>query len=347
MKYSDELELKYKAKIRNLLTELPDYMSTYIEGRRESLAVKTRYAYLMDLKFFLEYEKKYNPLYKDTELKDIPIDLFENLTPQDIIEFFINIEDYEVNGKIRTNGKVSKQRKLATLRAFYKFCNVNGLIKSNPTMAIENIKVETEDIVAMETDEVQDFLSVVRNGTGMKGKRLAIQKKNADRDLTIYTLLLGTGIRISEMVGINADEVDLVHKQFRVTRKGGKNEIIHFGEDVKVCLENYLANVRPKYITPDSEQRALFLSLKGQRLSVRRVEKMTKTYAEIALPAKHITPHKMRSTFGTFLYNETEDPGLVAKMLGHNSVDTTLKRYAKLDKKRKEKAAEIVSDLLK
>ncbi len=345
MGYNTEIIKKYKEKLNMMYSILPYYIKTYLEGRENSITVKTQYAYAQDLKFFLEYIKKSNPTYKNTDIKDIPIDIFEEITSHDIVEFLKYIEFYKTEHGPRHNGKESKQRKLAALRAFYKFCNLNKMIKANPTLAVENIKLEEKDIIALNSDEVQDFMDVIRNGIGMEGKKLALQKKNAERDIAIYTVLLGTGIRISEMVGLNVNEIDLKHKEFRVTRKGGKEQIIHFGEDVCECLDNYIKNVRPKYLTLDSTQQALFVSLKGSRLSVRRVEDMTKTYASVALPAKRITPHKMRSTFGSFVYNKTGDAGLVADMLGHSSVDITMKRYAKLDSRRKKDAAEIASNL--
>lgn len=345
MEYKSEIEISYRNKIESGLSALPGYIRTYIEGRENRLSIKTRYAYIQDLRIFLEYIQKSNPLYKDTDIKDIPLDVFDTLTTHDINEFLKNVEYYEVSGKVRHNGLPAKQRKLATLRSFYKFCNQNEMITKNPTLAVENIRIEEKDILALNSDEVVDFLEVVKNGTGMEGKQLSIQKKNADRDVAIYTLLFGTGIRISEMVGLNINGIDLKHKEFRVVRKGGNEEIIHFGESVCECLDNYIHNVRPKYLTADADPDPLFLSLKGNRLSVRRIEDMTKIYASIALPAKHITPHKMRSTFGSFIYNATGDAGLVASMLGHSNVDITLKRYAKLDSVRKEKAAEIATKM--
>ena len=346
MNYRQEIDKLYSDKLNNLLDNvLPSYAKQFFIAHDENFSVKTKFAYAKDLKQFLEYIKSRNPIYKDKELKDIPISLFEELTPMDIEEYLYDISYYEKGGKEYENQSASKQRKLATLRSFYKYYHKNNLINNNPAASAENPKVEEKDIIAMNSDEVRSFLDAVDTGEGLNGKQKAYHKKNRERDLTIYTLLLGTGIRISEMVGLNVKDIDIEHKEFRVIRKGGKEELIHFGEDVAIRLEYYIDNVRKTYLNIENENDALFLSLRGSRLSVRQIEEMTVRYAELSVPAKHITPHKMRSTFGSFIYNETGDAGLVASMLGHSSVDITMKRYAKLDSKRKKEAADLASAL--
>ena len=178
--YKSEVETFYKKKLDDMLNELPYYIRTYISGRENRISVKTQHAYALDLKIFLGFVKRSNPLYKNTDIKDIPLEALDQLQSLDITEFLKSLDYYESGNGIRQNDKKSKQRKLATLRSFYKFCNVNRILDNNPTLAVENIRLEQKDIVALETDEVQDFLDVVQNGIGFKGKKLSIQKKNAD-----------------------------------------------------------------------------------------------------------------------------------------------------------------------
>ena len=143
----------------------------------------------------------------------------------------------------------------------------------------------------------------------------------------MLTLFLGTGIRISECVGLNVSDVDLENKAFTVTRKGGKQAVLYFGDEVQEALAAYLEERFSDENNSDNEP-ALFLSLQKKRISTRAVEDLVKKYSRIVTPLKHITPHKLRSTFGTNLYRETGDIYVVAEVLGHNDVNTTKKHYA-------------------
>ena len=171
------------------------------------------------------------------------------------------------------------------------------------------------------------------------------QKKHAEhtrvRDIAIVTVFLGTGIRISELVGLDIDDINFVSDEFSVTRKGGKKDVLIFGEEVRNALLAYLALRENTEPLPGHED-ALFLSTQRRRMTVRAVEKLIKKFAEIAVPQKHITPHKLRSTFGTMLYDETGDIYLVADVLGHKDVNTTRKHYAAIAQERRKIAAQVI-----
>ena len=155
-------------------------------------------------------------------------------------------------------------------------------------------------------------------------------KKTKYRDLALYTLLLSTGLRISEAVGLDMDDLDFDHAEFRIRRKGGKYQMIGMNDDVFDTLSEYIEYDRPLLIKNNDEP-ALFLSLKKNRLSPRQVELMTQNINKKLFPLKHITPHKMRSTFGTNLQAERGDIYLTASALGHSDISTTRKHYAKQD----------------
>src|SRR5699024_8596292 len=130
------------------------------------------------------------------------------------------------------------------------------------------------------------------------------------RDLAIITLLLGTGIRVSECIGLNMEDVDFNNDGIKVRRKGGNEAIIYFGDEVRDALEEYLME-REEIITLTGHEDALFLSMQKRRISVRAVENLVKKYADLISSLKNITPHKLRSTYGTSLYRETGDIYLV------------------------------------
>ena len=141
------------------------------------------------------------------------------------------------------------------------------------------------------------------------------------------TLLLGTGIRVSECVGLDITDVDFRNNGIKVHRKGGAEVVVYFGDEVRTALLNYLEE-RNTIEAVEGSTNALFLSLQKKRIGVRAVENLVKKYSKLITTMKNITPHKLRSTYGTSLYRETGDIYLVADVLGHKDVNTTKKHYA-------------------
>ena len=162
----------------------------------------------------------------------------------------------------------------------------------------------------------------------LTGRQKAFHQRTNERDTAILTLFLGTGIRISELVGLNVEDVNFESNSFTVTRKGGNRVVLYFSDEVAVALLKYL-EVRSNEKVPH-EEHALFLSLQKRRISVRATENLVKKYAKLVSPLKKITPHKLRSTYGTSLYRETHDIYVVAEVLGHKDINTTKKHYAAL-----------------
>jgi len=234
---------------------------------------------------------------------------------------------YSKEGKEVTNEERGKKRKIASLRSFYKYFFENEKIKTNPASLVPVPKQHEKDIIRLEPNEVATLLDQVEEGTKLTKKELEYHQKTKIRDVAILTLLLGTGIRVSECVGLDLNDVDFEVNGIRILRKGGKEAVVYFGEEVENALLDYFEE--REYITPlEGHENALFLSLQNRRITVRSVENLVKKYASRVTTLKKITPHKLRSTYGTSLYQETEDIYLVADVLGHNDVNTTRKHYA-------------------
>ena len=155
--------------------------------------------------------------------------------------------------------------------------------------------------------------------------------------MALLTLLLGTGIRVSECVGLDLKDLDFESNGIRIKRKGGYESIVYFGDEVETALLDYLE--QRHHIPMQGHENALFLSLQNRRMAVRSVENLVKKYASRVTTLKKITPHKLRSTYGTSLYRETGDIYLVADVLGHKDVNTTRKHYAALEDERRRSAA--------
>jgi site-specific recombinase XerD len=202
-------------------------------------------------------------------------------------------------------------------------------------------KIHDKQIVRLDVDEVVQLLDEVESGESLSDRQQMYHQRTKVRDLAILTLLLGTGIRVSECVGLDLDDVDFKNNGIKVHRKGGAEVMVYFGDEVMEALEQYM--VERNGTTPvDGHTNALFLSLQNKRISVRAVENLVKKYSKLVTNVKNITPHKLRSTYGTALYQETGDIYLVADVLGHKDVNTTRKHYAALEDERRRKAAKAV-----
>ena len=202
-------------------------------------------------------------------------------------------------------------------------------------------KLHEKEIIRLDPDEVATLLELVENGEELTETEKRYHRVTKTRDLALLTLLLGTGIRVSECVGLNLNDVDFKNGGIRIVRKGGYEAVVYFGEEVEDALLDYWDERTHKTAAAGHED-ALFLSMQNKRISVRAVEKLVKKYASKVTSLKKITPHKLRSTYGTNLYRETGDIYLVADVLGHKDVNTTRKHYAAQQEENRRRAAKAV-----
>ena len=228
------------------------------------------------------------------------------------------------------------------MRSFYSYYFKHEMIKTNPTVLIDMPKIHEKAIVRLDADEVALLLDYVEHcGDTLTGQKKAYYEKTKERDLALITLLLGTGIRVSECVGLDLEDLDFKNNAVKVTRKGGNEMFVYFGPEVEKALMSYLT-VREKIVPVSGHEHALFYSTQRKRIGIQAVENLVKKYAREVTTAKKITPHKLRSTYGTALYQETGDIYLVADVLGHKDVNTTRKHYAAIDDARRRQAATAV-----
>ena len=262
---------------------------------------------------------------------------YEALTQlEEYLDYLRLYEDAE--NKVHTNEERGRMRKTASIRTFYKFFYRKQVIKNNTASLLNLPKKHEHTIVRLEIDEIAKLLDAVEEGDNLTKSQKKYHNKTKIRDLAILTLLLGTGIRVSECVGIDISNLDFETNGMKIHRKGGADVILYFGEEVREALLDYLEE-REKIIPKEGSENALFLSMQKRRISVRAVENLVKKYARPVTPLKTITPHKLRSTYGTQLYQETGDIYLVADVLGHKDVNTTRKHYAAMEDQRRRMAA--------
>ena len=215
------------------------------------------------------------------------------------------------------------------------------MIKNNPAALVPMPKKHAKEIIRLEPNEVAILLDQVEDGTKLTKKELEYHKKTKNRDVALLTLLLGTGIRVSECVGLDIQDVNFDVDGIKIRRKGGYEAVVYFGTEVETALLDYLEE-REHMIPEQGHENALFLSLQNRRMAVRSVENLVRKYASRVTTLKKITPHKLRSTYGTTLYQESGDIYLVADVLGHKDVNTTRKHYAAQDDERRRSAAQMV-----
>lgn len=339
--YSQKIDKENELKLRELLLKLPKFASEFFRGIESTTASRTRIAYAYDLIVFFNWLKEVNPSLANIDIHYIDISILDNLKAIDIEEYVSYIRYYVKNGAEHGNKEKGIKRKLVALRTFYKYYYKKERIKNNPSVLVDTPKLHDKAIVRLEPEEVADLLDNIESGEGLTVTQNKYHEKTSVRDLAIVTLLLGTGIRVSECVGIDLNDIDFKTNGVKVHRKGGYETIVYFGDETEAALKNYLAE-REKIEAADGHKNAFFLSIQKKRISVRAVELLVKKYASLVTTMKKITPHKLRSTYGTSLYRETGDIYLVADVLGHKDVNTTKKHYAAIEEDRRRKAANIV-----
>jgi site-specific recombinase XerD len=339
--YHDQQNIDNVQKMRDVLETLPPFCKQFFRGISEYTSARTRLAYAYDIRVFFEYLHDNNSYCGKMDIKDFPLSLLEQFTREDIEEYMEYLSYYEKDGKIYTNDERGKKRKLASLRSFYNYYYQAELIRTNPAVLVPLPKLHDKEIIRLDADEVAILLDQVEDGTGLSKTQKRFHQQTKIRDVAILTLLLGTGIRVSECVGLDIGDVDFKNNGIKIRRKGGYEAVIYFGEEVEDALQDYLEQ-RHHMIPQSGHENALFLSIQNRRISVRAVENMVKKYSATVTSLKKITPHKLRSTYGTSLYRETGDIYLVADVLGHKDVNTTKKHYAALEDERRRYAADKV-----
>lgn len=347
-RYRDEVDAKRILQIREICRDLPQACSDFLRAIAVSTGTFTRLAYAIDLRTFFTFLHQERVAFAEKPprlLTDRDLDL---LSQSDLIAFteyltyYLKSSDDSVPNKIMVNHELSIKRKLCSVRSFYDYLFKNQRISSNVTELVPLPKVHEKPIIRLERSEMVRMLEQAQSGDKLSKTQQKYQKLTAKRDFAMLSLFLGTGIRVSECVGMNIGDVDLENNAFIVTRKGGNQVVLYFPPEVAEALADYMEERSRTEALPGHEN-ALFLSLQNRRITQRAVQNLVKKYASVAAPLKsRISPHKLRSTYATNLYNETGDIYLVADVLGHTSVDTTRKHYADMTDARRRMAAEHV-----
>ncbi|MCM3576061.1 tyrosine recombinase XerS [Mesobacillus subterraneus] len=326
-------------KLDSLLKELPWFVEEYIDKKKRKLSPGTLLNYCHDFKIFFNWlvsEGFYNG-----EIKEIPLSLFETLTTQQI-EDFLSFLKFQLD-----NREITINRKLSSLKSLFNYLqNVAETEKLEPYLT-RNVmaKIEFNDVSEdpetianrMEGkiligDEYEDFRLFVAKDygeTNKSNKRITtFFNLNKERDTAIVSLFLGSGLRLSELVWLNIEDIDFNKNCVRVIRKGNKEQYVYFSEQAMADLKAYLSVRGNKYNIP-RENKAVFVAApmgpKGttRRLSGRAIEKLIEKYA-IAFGKPSLSVHKLRHSFATRYHSEINDVPKLRRQLGHSSIETTM-----------------------
>jgi len=348
-RYREEVDAKRILQIREICRGLPQACSDFLRAIAVTTGTFTRLAYAIDLNTFFQflhleriyYAQKEIILYDDQDLDHLSQSDLTAYT--EYLTYYLKSDnDHTEPERVFVNHDLAIKRKLCSIRSFYDYLFKHQRIAANVTELVPLPKIHEKPILRLSRSEMEKMLSTAQDGSDMSKGQQRFQKITAKRDYAMLILFLGTGIRVSECVGINIADVDMENNAFLVTRKGGNQVVLYYPPEVAEALAEYMEERKQIKALPGHED-ALFLSLQRKRISQRAVQLLVKKYASVAAPLKpRISPHKLRSTYATNLYHETGDIYLVADVLGHTSVDTTRKHYADMTDARRRMAAEHV-----
>lgn len=346
--YREQVDQKRILQIRQNLKDLPPACGDFIRNIAVTTGTFTRLAYTIDLKTFFHFLQTERVVFSQKPLYAFQDSDLASVSQSDLTAYteYLTLyyrDDPEASDKPMVNHELAIKRKLCSLRSFYDFLFMNQRIPSNVTELVALPKIHEKPIIHLSQEEMNRLLAEAQSGDKLTEHQQKYQQKTSKRDYAMLSLFLGTGIRVSECVGLNLDDVNMEDRAFLVTRKGGNQVILYFPESVAEALQEYL-NERETIEALPGHEDALFLSMQKRRITQRAVQQLVKKYAMVAAPLKpKISPHKLRSTFATNLYGATGDIYLVADVLGHSSVDTTRKHYADMSDARRRSAAGFVS----
>ena len=233
--FYQERNRKTVERIENLKEELPAFADEFFIGIENQTSVLTRLNYAYDLRIFFDFLS--NRKYRGSKaVRDITLEDLEQVTDTDLEIFLSYLSNYKFHNKRLSCNERAKARKLSTVRSMCKYFFNKGLIEVNHSTKVATPKLHEKEIIRLEGDEISSILDTAECGNGLSKHAAGYHEKTKIRDCAILTLFLGTGIRISELVGLNNESIDFSNNSFVVTRKGGNQAILYFSEEVGDAL---------------------------------------------------------------------------------------------------------------
>ncbi|MEC0236095.1 tyrosine recombinase XerS [Paenibacillus kribbensis] len=334
-----DMRLHYIKRIDEKCEELPWYVTEYIDTRKRKLSHTTLLNYCHD--FIIFFDWLVSEKFAADCRKEIELSVLEALTVREV-ENFLSFLEYHLG-----NTKLTINRKLSALKSLFNYLqnkaetqDLKPYIQRNVMAKIEfNTSKETQETVAnriegkiLREDDFEKFRQFVAHDFGevnRANKRLIhFHEFNRERDTAIISLILGSGLRLSEVVGINLDDIDINKALVRVIRKGNKEQYVYFSQQALLDLEDYLKIRAIRYI-PEKSENYLFIAApigrkgRSRRLTPRSIEKLVEKYAK-AFGKPTLTVHSLRHSFATRYHLENNNVPKLKNQLGHSSIQTTM-----------------------
>ena len=314
---------KLKQQIEKHLQTLPEiFTEFYVDMQGDGKSYTTIRNYINYVEHFMHYIVGDN----------INNEWYLNIKTPQIKKYIISLSTRNVNSEIIKTSDDYQALRWSAINTFFRFLMINGDITQNPMLNTKRPKINTEHSVTYltkkEITEVMDSIS--KNYTG----------KMLTRDRAIVGLSLATGIRVSALVQINIEDVDLENNTIKVVEKRTKTATIQFGDNTKALLQDWM-ETREKYYG-DVDTSALFLSQWKRRITTNGVRDLVSKYTKNI--NKHITPHKLRATAATQAAAAGVNVQTIQAMYNHSSIQTTM-RYVKALNGEKKKAVNIMDNL--
>ena len=331
--FRQEQDNKNILRIREILKEMPPFVGEFFRNRIDYTSSRTRLGYAYDLRLFFNFLVNETRDFGDLTVHNFDLGHFNKVTNYHIEEFLEYLTYYAKDtgpdgGEVFVqNQLLGKARKLSSIRSLFAFFYKRGKVEANPSELVETPPIRERAKVYLEANEIADLLDEADSGDNLTKRQKDYHAFTRSRDVVMLMMFSGTGIRVSECVGLNIEDIDVDRGIFKVVRKGGNEEILNFNEEIEYALREYL-DVRLNKKPLAGHESALFLSMQNRRITARAVQNLVKKYSGLSNSLKKITPHRLRASFGTNMYRETGDIYLVADLLGHKDVNTTRKSYA-------------------
>lgn len=319
-----EKEKVFENRINAKIEHAPQVISEYyysLIGSGKSYA--TTYNYINYIMSFLDFTFGN----KCTE------DFYLKVKAVHINKYISSLRTREVKGEIKRTSDSIKTVQWSALNSFFQFL-IPNYIQNNPVSDTKRPKMKDNPSVTYLTQE--EIASVLHNVEEKASEKMV------NRDLCMLKIGFGIGLRASAIVQIDINDIDLSHNRIRVTEKGDRDSYVMFGDNIKQQLNLWLQD-RQKYFG-HYDTNALFVSQMGKRISTLRLSELLTKYS-VGATEKHVTPHVMRHSCATNLYEKTGDIYLCAMQLNHKNVTTT-QRYAEISNSRQREAANILDDLI-
>lgn len=317
MSARQEKDLLREEKIKTMLTGCPTIVKKYMTSTKKRMTSLSRLNYL---RYIIDYTDFINSI-------NVKI---ETAKPMDIDEY-VEYTQYDKEGN--ENGVSIRNTKLAAVKSFYEFLEVNDIIEKNPCRNVKKLKDNREhEVTYLTPEEIKQVREHIVNYDNMWAKR----------NECIFVLGITTGLRVSAICNIDLSDINLKKHEIKVIEKGNKPRTVKLGTTVCEVIEDWMADREEKLNEKGKTSNALFINPRRERLSTNAVGDMLRQNTNFL--DKKISPHKMRSTCGMNLYAQNKDIYMVQEHLGHKNIQNTM-IYVKATEKQKQEAANLMDNL--